>query len=452
MDDQLYRQRTMMFLALCVWLVVMNTTMFNVALPTIMNDFTLLPSQGAWIVSGYSIVLAIATITYTRLSDFVPIRRLMVIGICLFAVASLVGLFSNSFATLLLARLFQAMGAAAIPGLSMVYASRFIGPAKRGHAVSYIASATSLGFGLGPVVGGAVTEYIHWSGLFVITLFVLLFIPIIVKRLPTEKSRKVRFDYIGGVLTGTGVTSFLLFISMNDWWLLAIALVLFSAVWFRIHQTDEPFIRPELLRMSGYRYILYMSFIGFTTHFALLIAMPLMLQFVFNQAPSSVGLIIFPGAMVSALAAGFVGRMIGKFGNVYVMLIANACLWVSAIMFYFLSPIHESFIALSYMLTSFGFASLSSSSTNEVSMILSPEQVASAIGLKQLTQFVGSASGAVLGALLIELGGAGYPVSAFQMTYVALIGITTLSIILLFSYARWKRIWLSSRESVSKVS
>ncbi|BCB06032.1 MFS transporter [Bacillus sp. KH172YL63] len=426
--------RTILFLSLTIWLVVMNTTMFNVALPNVLKDFSLKPSEGAWIVSGYSIVLAICTITYTRLADYIPIKRLLILGISIFGLASFTGFFADSFAWLLVSRLLQAAGAAAIPGLSMVFAGRFIPMHRRGRALAMIASASSLGFGLGPVVGGVITDHFNWNYLFLITLCVLGMIPVLYRILPDEGTKKGYFDVWGGLLTGIGITFFLLFISTYQWIYFAGAVISLGGLWFRIHRIEIPFIQPALIRNKGYRQLLYMSFLGFATHFSILIVMPLMLQHVFGKNPTAVGFIIFPGAMLSAVAAIYVGRLIDHYGNIRVMFLAHILLIVSTILFYLLSPQSEYMIMAAYMFTSFGFSSLSSSSTNEVSRIMPKELTASGIGMKQLIHFVGSASGSVLGGIIVESGGADFPVSSFQHTFLVLILLMILSLILLFTY------------------
>ncbi|MGA9288890.1 MAG: MFS transporter, partial [Anaerobacillus sp.] len=315
--------RTILLLSVAVWLVVMNTTMFNVALPNVLTEFNLSPADGAWIVSGYSIILAIFTITYTRLSDYLPIRRLLIIGIIIFSSGSVLGFFANTFPILLAARLLQATGAAAIPGLSMVFAGRFIPFSRRGRAMAMIASASSLGFGLGPVVGGVVTEYLDWNYLFTVTLFVVLLIPILFRRLPDEEVRKGSLDLVGALLTGATVTSFLLYISTFNWWFLALGFIVGGLLWLRVTSTEAPFIQPSLFKNKGYRKLLYMSYLGFTTHFAILLLMPLMLQNVYNKGPSVVGYIIFPGAMLSAVAAIYVGRLLDRYGNRKVIYLAH---------------------------------------------------------------------------------------------------------------------------------
>ncbi len=132
-------------LGLSIVLVIMNTMMFNLALPSVAHDFGLSAASTSWIVTGYSIVFAISSITYSRLSDFVPIRRLFIIALVSLSAAAIVGLFSDSFLLLLLVRLVQASGAGAIPALSLVLITRYVPLERRGKAMATIMSAASLG-------------------------------------------------------------------------------------------------------------------------------------------------------------------------------------------------------------------------------------------------------------------------------------------------------------------
>ena len=124
-------------LGLSVVLVIMNTMMFNLALPSVAHDFGLSAIFTSWIVTGYSIIFAISSITYSRLSDFVPIRRLIVIALVSLSAAAIVGLFSDSFVLLLLVRHWlrgEASGAGAIQLYrlcSLPGTSRWSGAAKR---------------------------------------------------------------------------------------------------------------------------------------------------------------------------------------------------------------------------------------------------------------------------------------------------------------------------------
>lgn len=119
--------------SITVMLVVMNTTMFNVALPTVAQALHLTATSASWIVTGYSILFAISSITYSRLSDFIPIRTLLTLGLLLLGGASIVGMLATNYYMLMAARLLQAVGAASAPGLGIVLVTRYI-PVERADA------------------------------------------------------------------------------------------------------------------------------------------------------------------------------------------------------------------------------------------------------------------------------------------------------------------------------
>jgi MFS transporter, DHA2 family, metal-tetracycline-proton antiporter len=388
--------------SLTVWLVVMNTTMFNVALPSVIAQFDLSPTAGSWIVSGYSIVFALSTITFSRLSDFIPIGRLLITGLIILGIASIIGYFANSFIFVLTSRMVQAMGAGAVPGLGMVLAARYIPISRRGRAMSFISSAASLGFGLGPVIGGGITQLLGWNFLFIITGLVLLLLPVFKIYLPVEKRREGSFDFAGALLTGGGVTSLLLYLSSFSFWLLGLSVLFFAVLVLYSKKKDEPFIRVNLFKNNRYVAILLVGLIAFMTHFAFLFVMPVMLSNLFGKEPAVIGLVIFPGAMLSAFAAIFVGRWIDRFGNLPVMRAGLISLMVSAILFSLLGTKAYYMTAIFYMFTSIGFSSLTSSLANENSRILNKDEVGSGMGMLQLVQFFGGALGVAVAGLLIE--------------------------------------------------
>ncbi|HBS45414.1 MAG TPA: MFS transporter, partial [Paenibacillus sp.] len=139
---------TLLF-SIAVVLVIMNTAMFNLALPDVTEAFGITAASASWIVTGYSIMFSIASITYSRLSDFLPIRRLLVIGLLTLGFAAVAGFFSTNFIFLLIVRILQASGAGAVMSLSLVLFTRYVPQARRGKAMATIMSAVSLGLGLG---------------------------------------------------------------------------------------------------------------------------------------------------------------------------------------------------------------------------------------------------------------------------------------------------------------
>lgn len=419
-----------------VWLIVMNTTMFNVALPTVSMELSLTATTVSWIVSGYSIAFAISSLTFSRLSDFIPISTLLFIGLCLLGVASLIGFFAHQFTLLIIARILQALGAGSVPGLAMVLAGRYIPLSRRGKAMALIGSAASLGFGLGPVVGGAITQYLGWNYLFGITGFVFLMLPLFRKLLPKEEVTSGKFDLIGALLTSASITVLLLSLSAVSPTLIAITVILFAILWVYLNKSEIPFIQPDLFQDTQYIKLLFIAFAAFIIHFSTLFLMPIILTNVFNKGAAEVGLLIFPGAILSALSAHYIGVLIDRFGNKPVLIFGQISLVIAVILFAFLSTKSPYFILLSYIFMSPGFSALTSSVSNEVTRILPLEKIGSGMGLTQLTQFIGGGFGVTITGLLISLQ-SGLPHEAvYRNIYFAFLMLIILSVVVFGLYNR----------------
>jgi DHA2 family metal-tetracycline-proton antiporter-like MFS transporter len=363
------------------------------ALPDVAAAFQLSPSSTSWIVTGYSIVFAISTITYSRLSDFVPIRRLFIIGILSLSLAAIAGLFSNSFITLLVVRIIQASGAGAIPALSMVLISRYVPLERRGKATATIMSAASLGLGLGPVVGGAIVEYLGWNILFVVTAVTLMLVPIYASIIPKEKPRKGSFDALGALFVGIATTGFLLFLTNHSWIALVsgvIALVLFIA---RIRSVKEPFVLPSLFLNRSYLTLGAVGIVAYLCSFATLFLMPQILVNQYSLSAIQAGLVIFPGSLLAMLISRRVGRIIDSQGNGSIIRYAPLLVLASVILFALFEGTSYLAIMFIYMLLSIGFSFLTSSISNEMTRILLPSQIGSGLGLFQLLQFFSGAFG-----------------------------------------------------------
>ncbi|MEI5908420.1 MFS transporter [Bacillus spongiae] len=442
-----HENRIVLLWSLTVWLVVMNTTMFNVALPSVLQDLSLASSTASWVVSGYSIVFAIATLTYSRLSDFMPISRLLFIGLVLLGIASIIGWIANSFIELLLARLLQAAGAGAVPGLAMVLAGRYIPASRRGKAMSFISSAASLGFGLGPVIGGAITQAFGWNYLFIVTSFVVLLLPVFYKLLPKESSQKVKFDYIGAILTALFVTCFLLFLSTLAIYYLVVSVVSLVILWKHIHKLSIPFIQPSILKKRPYVKLLLIGFIAFVTHFSTLFIMPLMLANVFNKEAAVIGLMIFPGAMLSAVAAQFIGRLIDHFGNKPIIIVGQSLLILSTSLFALFSSLSPYWIMFAYLFMSTGFSALTSSIANEATRILPSDEIGTGMGMYQLVQFFGGALGVALSGMLIVWQSSLSNELIYRNIFIGIIGILLVSVVLFISYQKNSRVALEQQQA-----
>lgn len=380
-----------LLLSITITMVVMNTMMFNLALPEVAKQFLLSSISTSWIVTGYSIVFAISSITYSRLSDFIPIRNLFMIGLISLGFASIIGYFSNSFVLLLCARLIQATGAGAMSALGIVLITRFIPVIRRGKAMAMVMSASSLGLGLGPVIGGVIVQYLGWHYLFAVTAITIILIPVFYKLLPSEAKRSGTFDMAGALFIGVGTTGLLLFLTSH--YIIALVAGVLSLVlfWLRIHRTEEPFVQPELFRNKKFMALGALGVTSYMNNFATLFLLPQVFAFLYGLTPAQSGLIIFPGSIVTVLASRPIGSLIDRSGNSLLIRFAPVSLLTASILLSLTATHSYIAIMLVYMLMSISFSALTSSVSNEISLILPQQQIGSGMGLFQLAQFFSGA-------------------------------------------------------------
>ncbi len=383
-------------LGISIVLVIMNTMMFNLALPDVSRTFGISASTTSWIVTGYSIVFAISSITYSRLSDFIPIRRLFIIGLASLGVAAIAGFFSNSFVSLLVARILQASGAGSIPALSLVLIARYVPLVRRGKAMATVMSAASLGLGLGPVVGGAIVEYMGWHFLFAVTAVILLLVPFFVILLPKETPVKGTFDAMGALFVGVGTTGLLLFLTNQSWIALAVGLAALILFVIRINRTADPFVQPALFRNRSYLTLGAVGIAAYFCSFATLFLMPQILIHRFELSAIASGLVIFPGSLLAMFISRRVGRIIDRYGNGSIIRYIPLLVLASVVLFALFVSTSYIAILLIYMLMSVGFTFLTSSISNEMSRILPKTQIGSGLGLFQLLQFFSGAFGVAM--------------------------------------------------------
>lgn len=425
-----------LILSVSVVLVIMNTMMFNLALPDVTAAFGLTASSASWIVTGYSIVFAISSITYSRLSDFVPLRRLFLIGILSLSVAAVAGYFSNSFLSVLLVRLVQASGAGSIPALSLVLIARYVPMARRGRAMATIMSAASLGLGLGPVIGGVIVEYLGWHFLFLVTAVMLALIPFYATLIPKEKPAKGSFDGLGALLAGLGTTGLLLFLTSQSWIALlagTAALLLFA---LRIRTASEPFVLPSLFRNRTYLLLGVVGIAAYLCSFATLFLLPQILVGHYGLSAIGAGLVIFPGSLLSMLVSRKVGSVIDLRGNDAIIRYVPLLMLASAILFALFVGTGYLALLFIYILLSIGFTFLSSSISNEMSRILKPTQIGSGMGLFQLLQFFSGAFGVALTASALGWQKQLAVEHAYSNIYWGMALVVLVSILCAFAYLR----------------
>lgn len=195
------------FLSICVVVIAIDNTVLNVALPSLSRSLNASASDLQWIVDAYVLVFAALLLTTGTLSDRFGRKRLLMIGLNLFAVGSLGAALSNSVVTLMAARAFLGIAAAMmLPSTLSLVSTTFDGE-ERLRAFSVWASIFSIGFAFGPIVGGFLLEHGSWQLVFLVNLPVIAVALFGVSRYLAESRdpHQTRFDFLGIVLSSVGL-------------------------------------------------------------------------------------------------------------------------------------------------------------------------------------------------------------------------------------------------------
>src|SRR5258707_3463284 len=160
-------------LIISLFSIVLDNTVLNVALKTIADPTVGLgatQSQLEWAINSYTLVFAGLLFTFGVIGDRVGRKRMLIIGMALFGLASLISSYAQTPAELIFARAAMGLGGAAVMPQTLSIISNVFSPAERSKAIGIWASAVGIGIGIGPVLGGVLLAHFWWGSVFLINL------------------------------------------------------------------------------------------------------------------------------------------------------------------------------------------------------------------------------------------------------------------------------------------
>jgi EmrB/QacA subfamily drug resistance transporter len=149
-----------------LFMIMLDNTVVNVALPSIQRELGVTLSQLEWIVTGYALTFAALMLTGGKLADLFGRRLIFVVGIALFTLSSLMCGFAGSGSMLIGWRVAQGVGAALMNPATLAIISATFPPRQRGMAIGIWAGVSAMALAIGPLVGGLLTEHVGWSWIF----------------------------------------------------------------------------------------------------------------------------------------------------------------------------------------------------------------------------------------------------------------------------------------------
>jgi EmrB/QacA subfamily drug resistance transporter len=324
------RTRWLALLVLCLGdlMIVLDTTIVNVALPSIREDLGFSETSLAWVVNAYLLTFGGFLLLGGRLGDLFGHRKLFLIGLTLFTTASLACGLATSQAFLVGARAVQGLGGAvvAVVALSLIM-TLFTEPAERAKAMGVIGFVAAGGGSIGVLLGGVLTDLLDWHWIFLVNLpvgaavFALCLILLPASRGPAAAGR---LD-IAGAVTVTAALMLAVYAIVNGnetgWTagrtvgLLAAAAVLLAAFLGIEARTSSPLMPLGLFRLRNLATANVVGVLWAGAMFAWFFLSALYLQLVLGYSPLEVGLAFLPANLImAAFSLGLSAKLVMRYG------------------------------------------------------------------------------------------------------------------------------------------
>jgi len=338
--------------ALCLgfFMILIDTTIVSVANPKIMEGLNTDINSVIWVTSAYLLAYAVPLLVTGRLGDRFGPKNLYLIGLVIFTLASAWCGFSGTIEALIIARVFQGLGAALMTPQTMAVITRIFPPEHRGQAMGLWGAVAGVATLVGPILGGVLVDGFGWEWIFFINVPVGVVAFVMAWRLvPTLQTHPHKFDILGVFLSAAGM--FMLVFGLQEgetynWgtivgpisvWSLIIGGTVFMiafVVWQHFNK-GEPLLPLALFRDRNFSLANgAITVVGFTIT-SMSLPLVFFFQLVLGFSPTQSALMLVPMALLSGGLAPAVGKLVDRINPRYIaltgmLLLAISLFWYSA--------------------------------------------------------------------------------------------------------------------------
>jgi EmrB/QacA subfamily drug resistance transporter len=342
MDDMITSDRrkwlALALLSVVQFMVVLDIAIVNVALPSIQVDLGFSQQNLQWVISAYALVFGGFLLLGGRAADLLGRRRIFLIGLIVFTLASFFAGMAWSEASLIAARALQGLGAAVItPAALSILSTTFVEGRERNIALGVWGAVGGFGAAAGVLLGGILTDALSWAWIFFVNVPVgvaaFALTPLLLKE--SRDASVKSFDALGGVLVTGGLSTLVYAITQagRDGWLAGRTLSFFAAslamlvgfvVWEQRH--PEPLMRLGILRIKTVSGANVAGFILGTATFSLFLMLTLYMQQVLGYSPMRTGVAYLAVAGTAIFTSAVAAQLVTRIGVKPVLLIGMTSL------------------------------------------------------------------------------------------------------------------------------
>jgi EmrB/QacA subfamily drug resistance transporter len=340
-----------------LFMIMLDNTVVNVALPSIQRDLGARLSELEWIVAGYALTFAALLLVGGKLADMFGRRRVFVVGLGIFTASSLACALAPNPQFLIGARVVQGIGAALMSPATLSIISATFPPRERGQAIGIWAGVAALALSIGPFVGGVLTEHVGWSSIFFVNVPIGV-LAIAASLLLIEESKDTsegqRLDLPGLLSSALGLfaLTYGLIEANNYGWTsarilgaLAIAAVALASFVVLERRQRRPMLELALFHNATFTGANLVVLLVALAQFGVLFFVSLYMQNVLGYSPVRAGTAFLPMTVLIVAIAPLAGRVSDRMGSRWLM--TGGMMLVALQLFYFSRlGVHESYATL----------------------------------------------------------------------------------------------------------
>ena len=335
----------MLGIGLGVLMFTLDTSIVNIALPTLVKTFRTSFATIQLVVLSYLLVLTALVLGAARLGDMLGKKRLYLIGLVVFTISSLLCGLSPSVYFLIGFRALQGLGAVFISALGAAIITEVFPDSQRGQALGAIGAIVSLGIALGPTVGGLLISVASWRTIFLVNVPIGIFASFVVFRFvpPSTIIERQRFDWLGAIIATVMLTCFALGMTegQNQGFDSGISLTLLVAAVISLGcflaieaRKKQPMLDLRIFRNLQLSLSLLVGLLVFVVIAGVVFILPFFLELVLQYSIKQVGLLLAVSPVLGGIVAPISGTLSDRFGPriislVGLLLMVCGCLLIS---------------------------------------------------------------------------------------------------------------------------
>jgi len=335
-------------LSFALFMIMLDNTIVNVALPAIQADLGIDVSELEWTVTAYALTFAVLLLTGGKLGDLYGRRRIFTIGLLIFTASSLSCGLSSSAPELIASRAVQGVGSALMMPATLSIITATFAARQRGMAIGIWAGVSAMALAIGPLLGGVITQHISWNWIFFVNVpigILAVVVSIVVIPESRDTAKEQRLDLPGLVSSGVGLLAlvYALTEAHSHGWTSPLILGLFAVavvalgtfVLLELHQR-LPMLDLSLFRNGTFTGANIVAILVTLAMFGIFVFFPIYMQTFRGWSPIQAGAALLPWTLLVVIFAPIAGKLSDRVGSRWLIaggmtVVALCCLDLSTI-------------------------------------------------------------------------------------------------------------------------